>query len=249
MSSVQHEGPKPRRINVGLGDLETLAERLGGETTTRPISSRPGCSRGLAQAAPAGGGPVGAVRVLGSMVSSAPPGPIDRAALALRGHGVPLAVVLTEAATLPVYVGVCAALLVFGFIRRDWLLARRHLDRHLVAGWQTSDFFKLVFARPRHGRLDRDPRDLVLVPERPRDPIGRVLWALGLLFAASGHGRRPGSSAAWLLVAFILAVGWARLALGAHYLSDLAGGYLLGSAFAALALAATGALAGSRAPA
>ncbi len=25
----QHEGPKPRRINVGLGDLETLADRLG----------------------------------------------------------------------------------------------------------------------------------------------------------------------------------------------------------------------------
>jgi hypothetical protein len=25
----QHEGTKPRRINIGLGELETIADRLG----------------------------------------------------------------------------------------------------------------------------------------------------------------------------------------------------------------------------
>jgi membrane-associated phospholipid phosphatase len=186
--------------------------------------------------------------VLGSFVASSPPGPLDRAALALRGHGVPLAVGLTEAATLPVYVGVCVVLLIFGFVRRDWLLRVVISVATLVAAWQTSDFFKLVFARPRmSGWIAIHETSFSYASGHATLSAAFYgLWACYL--AASGHGRGR-LVVAWLLVAFILAVGWARLALGAHYLSDVVGGYLLGAAFASLALAATGALAGSRTPA
>jgi membrane-associated phospholipid phosphatase len=176
--------------------------------------------------------------VLGSFVASSPPGPIDRAALGLRGHGVPL----------PVYLGVCAALLVFGFIRRDWLLRVVISVITLIAAWQTSDFFKLVFARPRMAGwiAIHETSFSYASGHATLSAAFYGLWACYL--AASGHGRGR-FVVAWLLVAFILAVGWARLALGAHYLSDVVGGYLLGSAFAALALAATGALSGARAAA
>ncbi len=138
----------------------------------------------------------------------------------------------------------------FGFIRRDWLLRVVISIVTLVAVWQTSDFFKLVFARPRMaGWIAIHETSFSYASGHARPYRPRSTGSGACYLAASGHGRGR-LVVAWLLVAnFILAVGWARLALGAHYLSDVAGGYLLGSAFAALALAATGALAGSRAPA
>jgi membrane-associated phospholipid phosphatase len=45
------------------------------------------------------------------------------------------------------------------------------------------------------------------------------------------------NAAAVLLAALVLGIWWARMALGAHYLTDLAGGGLLAVAIVAVALA------------
>jgi undecaprenyl-diphosphatase len=44
-----------------------------------------------------------------------------------------------------------------------------------------------------------------------------------------------------LAAAFVLAVGFSRVALGVHYVSDVLGGYVLGAAWVAAMVAAFGA--------
>ncbi len=186
-----------------------------------------------------------AYAALGLYVASAPPGPLDRAALALRGHGVGAAILLTRSATLPVYTAVCVVLLIFGFVRRDWLLRVALSIVTLVAAWQTSDFCKLLFARPRMAGWIAIHETSFSYPSG-HATLSAAFYGLWACYVAAGGHEPWRRVVAWLLIALLLAVGWARLALGAHYLSDVAGGYLLGATFAALALAATRALARPR---
>lgn len=95
--------------------------------------------------------------------------------------------------------------------------------------------------------------------DRPRPTVDRPLTEFTGLSFPSGHAssaailcgallvlawpalRTKGRYAAVALaVALPLASGWSRLALGGHYPSDLAGGYLLGAAWVALGVAARG---------
>jgi undecaprenyl-diphosphatase len=53
----------------------------------------------------------------------------------------------------------------------------------------------------------------------------------------SGASPAARTAAPAALCALIVAIGWSRLALGAHYATDVLGGYLLGGAWLCLALA------------
>jgi undecaprenyl-diphosphatase len=174
---------------------------------------------------------------LGERVSHTPPGSFDLSATPLIGHNVAAAVFFTRAGTFPVYAVLCVALLIFGFIRRAWLLPAIVSIVALIATWRLSDLVKDVFARPRMP-------DWVAIHETTFSyPSGHAalsltFYGLGIYFVARSKLATPlRRLIATVLVAWIAAIGWSRLALGAHYPTDLVGGYLL--AIVALCVAIT----------
>jgi membrane-associated phospholipid phosphatase len=174
--------------------------------------------------------------LLGAFVSSAPLTAFDRAGAVFLGHDVPAAIALTRAGLLPAYAGVCAVLLAYGVVRRAWLWRVVASILTLVVAWQVSDLFKAAFHRPR-------PEHWIGFHETSYSyASGHATLSLafyGLWIAYLMRSDLPAATrrvAAFGLALFILAIGWSRLALGAHYPTDLLGGYLLGGAFLCLAL-------------
>jgi membrane-associated phospholipid phosphatase len=108
----------------------------------------------------------------------------------------------------------------------------------LLLCWQGADVFQHFFARPR--RLDWVVKHETAF-SYPSSHAAIVtgfylLWAAMLY--ASDLPRAVRTAVPGLLVLLALGVGWSRLALGAHYLTDLFGGALLAAAIVAAALAA-----------
>ena len=69
--------------------------------------------------------------------------------------------------------------------------------------------------------------------------LGVVVGAVALLLVGLPYVRRPfRGGLVGLAVLLVLAVGYSRLGLGLHYLSDVLGGYLLGAGWVALTTAA-----------
>jgi membrane-associated phospholipid phosphatase len=104
----------------------------------------------------------------------------------------------------------------------------------LLVCWLAADVFQHIFARPR--RLDwvvKHETSFSFPSSHATIAVGFYgLWAY-LIAWSDLPWRRV---VAWLPVALVLAVLWSRLALGAHYVTDL-----LGGAFLALALLCAGA--------
>jgi membrane-associated phospholipid phosphatase len=107
----------------------------------------------------------------------------------------------------------------------------------LLLCWRGADLFQHVFARPR--RLDW----VVKHETSPSYPSSHAaiaagfyaLWA-GMLYM-SELPRATRAVAGSLLAILALAVCWSRLALGAHFVTDLIGGALLGIALVSAGLA------------
>ena len=181
---------------------------------------------------------LGAFVALGRVVSGRPPGTLDSAAAAFFfGQATPVAAAITSAGLFPAYVALCVAALVAGIVRRAWLPRALLSVATVVVAWQTSDVFKALFhrARPNHWLAYHETSysyasgHAVLVT---------AFWGVWAAYALAA--LPPSRSRALLLAAiaaWILAIGWSRLALGAHYLSDVAGGYLLGLTFVLAATA------------
>jgi undecaprenyl-diphosphatase len=175
--------------------------------------------------------------VLGLAVSPAPPGRLDVAAEALRGYGVPAALFFTRAGQFPVYAGVCVLLLIAGAFRRAWLGRVGLAVATLLCAWVSSDLGKAFFHRPR-------PAGWIGIHETSYSyASGHAtlslafygFWACCVWTSGASPAARTAAPAA--LCALIGAIGWSRLALGAHYATDVLGGYLLGGAWLCLALA------------
>jgi undecaprenyl-diphosphatase len=108
----------------------------------------------------------------------------------------------------------------------------------LLLCWRGSDLFQHLFARPR-------PLDWVVKHETSfsypstHAAIATGFYALwAVMLYASELPRRIRGIGAFLLLLLAIAICWSRLALGAHYLTDLAGGVLLAVALVSVALAA-----------
>ncbi|HKU81416.1 MAG TPA: phosphatase PAP2 family protein [Candidatus Tumulicola sp.] len=107
----------------------------------------------------------------------------------------------------------------------------------LLVCWRGADLFQHLFMRPR--RLDWVVRHETAF-SYPSSHAAIVtgfylLWAA--MLAASDLPPRVRASVPPLLIALSLGILWSRLALGAHYLTDLAGGVLLALALVAAAWA------------
>jgi len=173
--------------------------------------------------------------VLGALVSFRPPGALDRwAELFFFGQATQLAAALTAAGTFPAYVTLCVAVLLAGYVRREWLPGAALAVGTFVVAWQTSDLFKAIFHRA------RPPHSLVYHETSASYPSGHAVLAMtfwGILAYYTVLALPPSRTRSVFVTAivlWILGIGWSRLALGAHYLSDVAGGYLLGLGFVSI---------------
>lgn len=176
--------------------------------------------------------------ILGALVSGSPPGGLDRAAEALTNHGVKLALFFTGAGRFAIFAVLCALLLLFGVVRRPVLVPAAVAVGALLVAWKVSDILKDAFHRTR-------PTDWVRIHETSFSyASGHATLALtfyGLLAytlwralpASPARSAVPVVAAVW-----ILATGWSRLALGAHFATDVLGGYLLGGSLLLVATVA-----------
>ena len=165
---------------------------------------------------------------LGAFVAARPPAALDIASTALRGEATPLAVLFTRSGYWYVLVGLCT--LVFGLcmlLRREpvavAVLGGVQLASQLVAGG-IKDIFKR--ARPDDWLFQHELGYLF--------PSGHAVTAIvfygGLLFLVWSipMPRALRVAATVLLGGWILGIPWSRMALGAHYATDVIGGILFG---------------------
>ncbi len=185
---------------------------------------------------------------LGVSVSHVPPFGIDLAGRALAGQATFLALVFTASCW-------WVALSVLGIIaimvatrNPNW---RARVILALVTTlitWQLNDVLKNVFRRPRpeYWRLIHEPTFSYSSGHAMFALLVYGLWAWFIWNSDLPPGVRR--VVAPLLALWACGVLWSRLALGAHYVTDLVGGVLLGATMLALAAAvATRAWAGASA--
>ena len=181
---------------------------------------------------------VAAALVLGALVAHRPPTRIDVAGgEALRGGALPLALFFTALGRWPV-------LLVLGVVAFGIAMSLRAgtsavviLYGAQVLSQAANALLKLAFHRARQTSWLRiQETDLSF-------PSGHAVTAM-VFFAGFAvlvwHAPLPRAVTAPVTAALLvcaLAIPWSRLALGAHYVTDVAGGLLLGGGFLCAALA------------
>jgi undecaprenyl-diphosphatase len=168
---------------------------------------------------------------LGLAVSRTPPALDIAAHDVFYGHGVAAAAAFTQAGRFPVYVALCAALLVFGAVRRTWLRRAVVGVVVLAAAWRVGDAFKDYFerARPERGLVFKEPSYAYASSHATLALTFYAGLALYVWRANLPLGAR--TAAGFAAAAFIVAQTWSRLALGAHWLTDILGGFLLAVPF------------------
>jgi membrane-associated phospholipid phosphatase len=175
---------------------------------------------------------------LGAFVSSRTPGRIDVEATALRGQATSLAAIFTLLGRWYVVLAVTifAAVLAVAGRANPLPIALLLVSQTVAQG--VGALLKLGFRRPRPDGwlLQREP-DLSY-------PSGHAVTAIvfyGALLALAlrwpGLPRPLAFVFATLLAAAVVGIPWSRLALGAHYATDVAGGLLLGCAWSCASIA------------
>ena len=189
-----------------------------------------------------------AALVLGALVSSRALTRIDVEAGALRGSAVPLALFFTLAGRWPVLLGLGIVAAAIAFALRTGLRAVVILYAAQILGQGVASGLKLLFHRAR-------PDAWIGIHESDFSyPSGHavtsVLFFVGFAILA-WHAPLPRPLAAtFAAILGMCAIGipWSRLALSAHYLTDVIGGMLLGTAFLCAAFAVILRLSPSAAP-
>lgn len=184
---------------------------------------------------------------LGLAVSHVPPFGIDLAARPLAGHAQKLAYILSESCYWYVLLGYGIAWIVLAVLVPGWRGRVIYAISTMLVTWQLSDFLKNLFRRPR-------PDYWVLIHEPTYSySSGHAMFAL-LVYGLwawfvwnSGLPRPLRLVLAPLLALWAGGIVWSRMALGAHYPTDLIGGILLGTTTLSLAAAIWAALRARRA--
>jgi membrane-associated phospholipid phosphatase len=165
------------------------------------------------------------------------PVPLVGWAHALLDHGTLVAWWLTWSCYPQVLVPLAVVLLAIAWRVPSWRARIVFSVILLLLCWQGADLFQHAFMRPR--RLDwvvRHEHAFSYPSSHAAIATGfYALWAAMLYASDLPRGVRTVAAAGLLLLA--LAVCWSRLAVGAHYVTDLLGGVLLAVALVAAALA------------
>ena len=179
-----------------------------------------------------------AALALGAFVSSRTPTRIDVEATALRGTAVPLALFFTSLGRWPALLALAVAAAAGAVATRSNVLVVAVLYAAQVASQGANALVKFMFHRARPDAwLEIHETDLSY-------PSGHAVTAvvffagLALLVWHAPVPRTVSAPVVALLAVCALGVPWSRIALSAHYLTDVLGGLLLGAAFLCLALVA-----------
>jgi undecaprenyl-diphosphatase len=183
---------------------------------------------------------------LGVSVSHVPPHGVDLAGRALAGHATFLALVLTESCWWEMLLALALITIMVAVRYPAWRARVMIAIPTTLITWQLSDVLKNVFRRPR-------PDYWVWIHEPTYAySSGHAMFAL-LVYGLwawfiwnSDLPRNVRTVVAPLLALWACGIIWSRLALGAHYVTDLIGGVLLGTTMIALACAMAAAV-GTRA--
>jgi membrane-associated phospholipid phosphatase len=177
---------------------------------------------------------------IGTNVSEAPPAGIDLAGHAVAGHWTGLALMFTASCWWFVLVSLGIAGIVLAFVSLDWRQRVIFSITTTIVGWLASDALKNVFGRSR-------PNYWTIIHETSLSyPSGHAmfavivygLWSYYVTTSRLPRGVRVVLSTA--LAIWVCGIIWSRLALGAHFITDLAGGMLFGITMLALAVAVVG---------
>jgi undecaprenyl-diphosphatase len=179
-----------------------------------------------------------AAAALGAFVTSRPPARIDVEAAALRGEATSLAVFFTLLGRWYVVAAVAGIAALAAVATRS-----SPLTVALLLAWQTlsqgvNALLKLGFHRARPGGwlVQKEP-DLSYPSGHSVTAIAFYGALLLLALRAPGLARPAAAALAALLAACIVGIPWSRLALGAHYFMDVAGGLLFGCGWLCAGLA------------
>ncbi len=171
---------------------------------------------------------------VGFGVTLNPPGALDRAGRALAGELPYVALVFTASCWWYVLVAFAVAGIALAVAVPSWRARVAFSVVTTLVAWQGSDMVKNAFGRP------RPDYGILHIETSASYPSGHAMFAVvvyGLwsyYIATSGLPAGLRRVLATLLVLWALGVLWSRLALGAHYVTDLFGGVLFGIAMLAL---------------
>jgi undecaprenyl-diphosphatase len=179
-----------------------------------------------------------AFAALGALVSTRSPTRIDVEANALRGSGIEAAVFFTLLGRwyVVVILLLLAAVATAAARWSIWPLAALGVAQFLSQAGSFAS--KRSFRRPRpdywllHQELD--------LSYPSGHAVTAIVFYVGLVLLIAGASALPQQSATILIaVLAICAIGipWSRIALGAHYLTDVVGGLLFGAGWVSVAIA------------
>jgi undecaprenyl-diphosphatase len=158
-------------------------------------------------------------------------------ARAARGHAIGLAWVFTNVGYAYVLAPLYAVCIVVAIFSPRWRLPALAIVAVALICWGAADGFQHYFARPRRADwLMRHEHAFSYPSSHATISTGfYFLWGLVLLRSRLASWLR--TAAFVLLTALTLGIMWSRLALGAHYPTDVLGGAALGTIIILLALA------------
>jgi undecaprenyl-diphosphatase len=151
----------------------------------------------------------------------------------LVGHSALLAWRLTWLCYPQTLVPLCAALSIIAWRVPAWRARILFSIVILLLSWRAADLAQHLFMRPR--RLDWVVKHETSFsyPSSHAAIVAGFYWLWAWMLARSEFERWVRIGAAAALAALGYAICWSRLALGAHYLTDLLGGVALGTALGA----------------
>ncbi len=160
--------------------------------------------------------------LLGTAVSHMPPAGVDAAARGIAGEAPGVAWVLTESCLWPVLTALGLIGCIVAVRAPAWRARIIFAIVTTIVAWQTSNLLKDVFDRPRPGYW------IVHHETSYSYSSGHAMFATIVYWLWAYYVARSPLPAG-------VRLALSRLALGAHYPSDLVGGVLLGIAMLALA--------------
>ena len=178
-----------------------------------------------------------AMVALGVVVSKRPPSRLDVAGYAPRGHGVAVAKAFTLLGYSPLLFVLSAVAIMVAVVVHTGRPAIATLLAAQVLSQTATTVVKLGFRRPRQTTWVGYHEPDMSFPSGHTTTAVVFFTGFAILALHAPFPHVASVTLAALLLVCAVAIPWSRLALGAHYVTDIVGGALFGAAWLCTALA------------